>query len=94
MSFTWTAAKKVPPHCKAALRFEVCLLLAVLAGLVSHTAAGLAGGLARGLALTTAASGHTLAEVTGLDGLDSIHSPSLQSFRSVLCRAQYFLYTD
>ena len=75
--------------------YEKLLVLAlVLALLVGNAAAGLASRLARGLALAAAAGGHALAEVTGLDGLDSIHGPSLQSFHSDLCAAQFFLYTD
>ena len=49
-----------------------CLL--VLALLIGHAAAGLAGGLARGLALAAAAVLGALAHVAGLKRLDSLHN--------------------
>ena len=51
----------------------------LLAGLVGHAAAGLAGGLAGGLALAAAAVDGALAQVTGLQGLDTLHNIALQS---------------
>ena len=48
-------------------------LLSVLAGLVRHAAAGLAGALAGGLALAAAAVPGAGAEITGLEGLYSLH---------------------
>ena len=47
--------------------------LLVLAGLVSHTAAGLAGALAGGLALAAAAVDGALAEVAGFESLYPFH---------------------
>ena len=48
--------------------------LLVLALLIGHAAAGLAGGLARGLALAAAAVLRALAHVAGLKRLDSLHN--------------------
>ena len=48
--------------------------LLVLALLIGHAAAGLAGGLARGLALAAAAVLGALTEVAGLKSLDSFHN--------------------
>ena len=76
--------KKCRP--KAAGFFE----LLVLALLIGHAAAGLAGGLARGLALAAAAVLGALAHVAGLKGLDSLHNRYLQfSNRFDLCRHAY-----
>ena len=56
--------------------------LLVLALLIGHAAAGLAGGLARGLALAAAAVLSALAHVAGFKRLDSLHNRYLQfSFR-------------
>ena len=52
--------------------------LLVLALLIGHAAAGLAGGLARGLALAAAAVLGALAHVAGLKSLDSLHNRDLQ----------------
>ena len=63
--------KKCRP--KAAGFFE----LLVLALLIGHAAAGLAGGLARGLALAAAAVLDALGKVTSIDGLNSLHDVTL-----------------
>lgn len=49
------------------------LVILILALLVGHAAAGLAGRLAGGLAFAAAAVPCALTEVAGLDGLDSFH---------------------
>ena len=49
------------------------LVLVRLAFLVSNTARGLASGLAGGLAFAATAVVYTLSEITGLDGLNSLH---------------------
>jgi len=52
----------------------LCILVLVrLAFLVCNAARGLASGLAGGLALATTAVVYALSEVTGLDGLNSLH---------------------
>ena len=54
---------------------ECRLLVGVLALLIGHAAAGLAGRLAGGLALAAAAVLRALAHVAGLERLDSFHNP-------------------
>ena len=49
------------------------LLFLVLALLVGNTAGGLAGGLAGSLALAAAADNSALAQIAGLNGLNSAH---------------------
>jgi len=53
--------------------------LLLLALLVGDAAAGLASGLAGGLALAAATVLSALAQVTGLQSLDSFHNSNLQS---------------
>ena len=55
------------------LRQRLFLSVLVLALLVGNTAGGLASRLAGGLALTAAAVLYALCEVTGVDGLNSLH---------------------
>ena len=62
----------MPPVVQAA-PLVLSLLLLVLALLIGDAAAGLAGRLARGLALAAAALLGALAQVAGLDGLNSLH---------------------
>jgi hypothetical protein len=57
--------------------FVLQLLALVLASLVGDAAAGLASGLAGSLALAAAAVDSTLAQVTGLDGLNMFHNGNL-----------------
>ena len=52
---------------------ESVLLGSLFAGLVSHAARGLASGLAGSLALAATAVLYALCEITGLDGLDTLH---------------------
>jgi hypothetical protein len=72
-------AKKMPPVIKAAF-LRQCLLVLVLALLVGNTAAGLAGRLAGGLALAAAAVLGAGAQIAGLNGLNSFHGRTLQSY--------------
>ena len=53
------------------------LLLLVFALLIRNTAGGLAGRLAGSLALAAAAGNGALGQVTGLNGLDSVHVDAL-----------------
>ena len=62
----------MPPFATAAFPY-VQLLFLVLALLIGDTAAGLASRLAGSLALTAATFFCAFAEVTGLDGLNSLH---------------------
>ena len=62
--------------------FENCdRLLVVLALLVCHAAAGLAGGLAGSLAFAAATVLGALTEITGSNGLNSFHGIILQSLK-------------
>ena len=64
--------KKAPPEYRQRSFKGPCLLL--LALLVRYAAAGLARGLAGGLALAAATLLRALAEIAGLESLDSLHS--------------------
>ena len=68
--------EKAPP---TAALFGNLLLAGVLALLIGHAAAGLAGGLAGSLALAAAAVLGALAQVPGLQSLDSLHDAHLHS---------------
>ena len=64
--------------------YQLLALLSALALLVCDTTAGLASRLAGSLALTAAALLCAFAEVTGLDGLDSLHSDVFLSLEIIL----------
>ena len=68
-----SAARRRPFVKRSALTLSV-VLAALLALLVGNTAGSLAGRLARGLALAAAAVLGALGQVTGIQGLDSLHN--------------------
>ena len=72
------AAKKLPPEWRQ-LFFDV-LLVSVLALLIRHAAASLAGRLAGGLALAAAAVLRTVTHAAGFERFDSFHSRYLPFF--------------
>ena len=70
----------MPPDSGGSFLIAVILLLALLVG---HAAAGLAGRLAGGLALAAAAVLGALAQIAGLDGLNMLHGKIPPSFVSL-----------
>ena len=79
----------MPPASDGIFYWQNLVLLA-LAGLVSNTAAGLASGLARSLALAAAAVLGALAQVFGIQCLNTLHGCYPQRFYSFL----YFTTLD